>query len=226
MPDLKISQLPLDDAIDGTELVPLAQGSANRRATLAAIRDYVRAGLSVAIGAVTGLQAALDAKAATTDPRLSDARAPLAHKASHASGGSDALTPADIGAAAAAHTHSIANITGLQAALDAKLGTPALATLIDGANIAWNLATQGPAAQVTLAGNRTLANPSGLVAGASYVLIVRQDATGGRTLSYGSAYKWPGGTAPALSTAPGVVDVLTFISDGSVLLGVAAKAFS
>lgn len=39
---------------------------------------------------------------ASTDGRLSDPRTPLAHKATHQSGGADALTPADIGAATSA----------------------------------------------------------------------------------------------------------------------------
>ena len=45
---------------------------------------------------------------------------PAAHASSHATGGSDAITPASIGAAAASHTHAVADVTGLQSALDGK----------------------------------------------------------------------------------------------------------
>jgi len=45
------------------------------------------------------------------DSRLSDARTPTAHKTSHATGGSDALTYSDIGAAASSHNHAATEIT-------------------------------------------------------------------------------------------------------------------
>jgi len=49
--------------------------------------------------------------AAGNDARFSDVRTPTAHKSSHAIGGSDALSAADIGAAAASHAHAWADIT-------------------------------------------------------------------------------------------------------------------
>ena len=45
------------------------------------------------------------------DSRLSDARTPTAHKSTHATGGSDALSAADIGAASSTHTHAASDIT-------------------------------------------------------------------------------------------------------------------
>ena len=101
-----------------------------------------------------------------------------------------------------------------------------MTTLSDGANISWDL-SQNQVASVTLAGNRTLDAPSNQVAGATYILIVKQDGTGSRTLNTSaSAYKFPGGTEPTLSTGANAVDILTFVSDGSSMFGVAQLNFS
>ena len=98
--------------------------------------------------------------------------------------------------------------------------------LSDGANISWDL-SQNQVASVTLAGNRTLDAPSNQVAGATYILIVKQDGSGNRTLNTtASAYKFPGGTEPTLSTGANAVDILSFVSDGSSMFGVAQLNFS
>jgi len=89
--------------------------------------------------------------------------------------------------------------------------------LTDAANISVN-ASLGNSFQVTLEGNRTLDNPTNLVAGFTYLFRIKQDPTGTRTLAYGSAYKFEGGSAPTLSTAANAVDILTgYCPDGAIL---------
>lgn len=67
-------------------------------------------------------------------------------------------------------------------------------------------------------GSRTL-NLTGLVGGGSYVLAVKQDATGGEGLTLGSGCVWKvgGGGAGAItpSTAANAIDVLAFTYDGT-----------
>lgn len=98
-------------------------------------------------------------------------------------------------------------------------------SLTDGATIAWDLATH-QITDVTLAGNRTLANPTNMVARSTYILIVKQDATGSRTLTFGSAYLWPSGNAPSLTPDANGIDVLSFVCDGTHMFGGYAKAFA
>jgi hypothetical protein len=64
---------------------------------------------------------------------------------------------------------------------------------------------------VTLGGNRTLANPTNIVAGQTGSIFVVQDATGGRTLSFGAYFKFPAATAPTLSTGANAVDRIDYI---------------
>ena len=64
---------------------------------------------------------------------------------------------------------------------------------------------------VTLAGNRTLANPFNLVAGQSGSIFVTQDGTGSRTLSFGSKFHFVGGTAPTMTTTASAVDRVDYV---------------
>src|SRR6185503_11655474 len=115
-------------------------------------------------------------------------------------------------------------LTAAATAFSSQVNGPK-AGLTDASSIAWNLAT-AQAASVTLGGNRTLAAPTNMVDGGTYMLRVKQDATGSRTLAYNAVFKFPGGTAPTLSTAANALDILTFTSDGTSMFGVAQKAFS
>ncbi|MBX9579668.1 MAG: hypothetical protein K2X87_05105, partial [Gemmataceae bacterium] len=96
--------------------------------------------------------------------------------------------------------------------------------LTDAPVITWRVDLY-PVAVVVLGGNRTIASPTGPVAGffTPYRLTVVQDATGGRLLTWGSAFKFPGGTPPTLSTAPNAVDEFWLSSDGTNMY-VVAKA--
>jgi hypothetical protein len=64
---------------------------------------------------------------------------------------------------------------------------------------------------VTLAGNRTLANPTNPVVGQTGSIFLVQDGTGSRTLSFGTQYDFSGGTAPTLSTTAAAVDRIDYI---------------
>ena len=64
---------------------------------------------------------------------------------------------------------------------------------------------------VTLADNRTLANPLNLVAGQSGSIFVTQDGTGSRTLSFGAKFHFVGGTAPTMTTTASAVDRVDYV---------------
>ena len=61
------------------------------------------------------------------------------------------------------------------------------------------------------AAGKTLANPSNIKAGQKGIFYLVQDGTGGRTITtWGSQYKFSGGTKPALSTAASAVDIVSY----------------
>jgi len=87
-------------------------------------------------------------------------------------------------------------------------------TLTYGATITLDMSA-GNNYAVTLTGNATLANPTNMVAGQSGVIKITQDATGSRTLAYGSYWDFAGGTAPTLTTTANAVDILVYYVDST-----------
>lgn len=67
-------------------------------------------------------------------------------------------------------------------------------------------ANKGNSQILTLTGNRVMGVPVNMVDGSPIDLLVVQDGTGGRTLSWNSVFIFANGLAPVLGTAPGAVD--------------------
>jgi hypothetical protein len=87
--------------------------------------------------------------------------------------------------------------------------------LTDAATISWDMGP-GNVYSIVLDGNRTMAAPTNVKPGYTYILFVQQDdTTGSRTITWNAVFKWAGGTAPTLSTAVDSVDVITFVADAS-----------
>ena len=76
----------------------------------------------------------------------------------------------------------------------------------------------------TMTGNCTFTFTAPSVKGRFQLMLV-QDGTGSRTATWPAAVKWPGGTAPTLSTAASSIDIITFYYDGTNYYGVETLDF-
>jgi len=107
-----------------------------------------------------------------------------------------------------------------------KAAVADIQALTDGTNISVDL-NVGQNFTVTLAGNRTLDNPTNCVAGQVGSIFVVQDGTGSRTLAYGTSWDFPAGEAPTLSTDAAAIDRIDYIVHTSTdVHAVLTKAYS
>jgi Collagen triple helix repeat (20 copies) len=92
---------------------------------------------------------------------------------------------------------------------------PVIVSLTDAATIAVNAAL-GNQFTVTIAGNRTLGNPTGATAGQLLMFRIQQDAVGSRTLAFDTNYEF-GTTIPSitLSQTANVYDLIGVRYDGT-----------
>ena len=93
------------------------------------------------------------------------------------------------------------------------------ATLTDASTISWNSLTS-PVAKVTLGANRTIGLASNGVAGAFISILIIQDGTGSRTVSWNAAYEFASDEAPTLTTTANLGDLFVFRYNGAKWLEV------
>jgi hypothetical protein len=75
-------------------------------------------------------------------------------------------------------------------------------------------ANNGPVQTLTANNNFTLNAPTNMTAGSNLVLIIRQDATGGRVMTSSASYKFLNGFKTLLSTANSI-NLVTIFYDGT-----------
>ena len=92
-----------------------------------------------------------------------------------------------------------------EAAAPVVLTDAATITIDSNAGINFNL---------TLGGNRTLANPVNMKPGQSGRIRVKQDATGSRSLAFGTNWLFAGGDPP-LSSAAGSIDAIAYFANSA-----------
>lgn len=114
----------------------------------------------------------------------------------------------EVGTTVQAYDADTAKTDTAQTFTAAQRGT--IGTLTDGATITPDFATANNFT-VTLAGNRTIANPTNLTAGQSGSIFIVQDGTGSRTAAWGSYWDFAGGTAPTLTTTAAAVDRVDYV---------------
>ena len=78
--------------------------------------------------------------------------------------------------------------------------------------------TNGTVQIITLTGNATITMPTA-VSGKSFIMFLKQDATGSRTVTW-STVKWAANTAPTITSTASRQDILSFFSDGTNWFGV------
>ena len=92
-------------------------------------------------------------------------------------------------------------------------------TLTDQATVTWDASTED-VCKLTLGGNRTIAAPTNSTTGQFISILVIQDGTGSRTITWNAAYEFTGDTAPTLTTTANKGDLFVFRYNGAKWLEV------
>lgn len=112
-------------------------------------------------------------------------------------------------AASATSSPALAVVRPAQNNLYTAAQRGAVSTVTPAASVVLNLASSNNFT-ITLNTATTLANPTNVVAGQSGAIVVRQDATGNRTLNFGSYWLFPNKVAPIMTTTANAIDMISY----------------
>ena len=80
--------------------------------------------------------------------------------------------------------------------------------------------------EITLGSNSELSNPDNQKPGQSGVVVVRQDGTGGRALTYGSHWRFPSGPIEVAQGANDISIISYFVAASGEVLAIQARDFT
>ena len=197
MSDKRISQLNVATALQGAENIPIVQGSETKKGTIIQIKNYI-----LTSSVITELIAAIDSSIGTGWKRENFATTTQG-------------TKADSAVQTSGSNYSFTNV----------ISSTLVNLTISAGSVNWD-ADGRNLHKLVLTGNCTLENGSNPISGTQYQFIVEQDGTGNHTLSYGSLFKFPDGTAPTIPVAANSKSIITCLFDGTHYLAVSAENFS
>jgi len=132
-----------------------------------------------------------------------------------AAGGTGAATFAAAGLTTLTGSETLTNKTLTNPTVTNYVETPFTANSSTAITLAL---TNGTVQIITLTGNATITMPTA-TSGKSFIMYLKQDATGSRTVTW-STVKWAGGTAPTITSTASRQDILSFFADGTNWYGV------
>ena len=127
-----------------------------------------------------------------------------------AAGGTGAATFAAAGLTTLTGSETLTNKTLTNPTVTNYVETPFTANSSTAITLAL---TNGTVQIITLTGNATITMPTA-TSGKSFIMFLKQDATGSRTVTW-STVKWAGGTAPTITSTASRQDILSFFADGT-----------
>ena len=201
-------------AADLTGTVAVASGGSGQTTAQAAMNTFAGATTSGSYLRGNGTNVVMSTIQAADVPTLNQnttgTAAGLSATLAIASGGTGATTLAGA---------SIVTYTGTETLSNKTLTNPTVTNYVEtlytantGTAITVSL-TNGTVQQLTLTGNATITMPTA-VAGKSFIIMLKQDATGSRSVTW-TTVVWPSGTAPTITGTASKQDIYSFFSDGT-----------